>query len=375
MNDHALERQAIREIVTAMVDPAAEVLPRLVDYAMQLTGGVSAGLSLYEPDPAPGVFRWRHLRGVLAAFEDAVTPRDDSPCGVTLDRNRPTLATHPERIYDWIAAHGIVVPEVLLVPLHLDRDTPLGTLWIVADALGHFHQEHARVAADLAAYAGVALRIHQGEERLRSALEEQELLAKEMSHRLKNVFAMTDGLIQSSARQASSAAELAKSLSGRIHALAAAHGLVQRRARSLQSQVRETSLEELLRLILSAHDTGGPDRGRFSLTGDPVTCGEHAANAIALVVHELATNAAKYGALSVPQGHVKIWWSLSTDALVLMWTEQGGPPISAAPSRVGFGSTLMQRTVERQFHGELGLSWHPEGLAVTIKLPAPALAH
>ncbi|MCX7355881.1 MAG: hypothetical protein NTY59_13835 [Alphaproteobacteria bacterium] len=112
-----------------MADHPEEVLPRFVDLAMEITGGISAGLSLYEENPAPGVFRWRYLRGVLAPFENATTPRNFSPCGITLDRNGPVLSLHPERVYDWISNADIVVPEVLLVPLYLGGKEPLGTLW------------------------------------------------------------------------------------------------------------------------------------------------------------------------------------------------------------------------------------------------------
>ena len=114
------------------------MLPRFVELAMELTEGVSAGFSLYEPEPAPGIFRWRHLHGSLAAFENATTPRNFSPCGVTLDQNRPVLARHAERFYSWISDAHIVVPEVLLVPLLVGDNETLGTLWIVSDEDGHF---------------------------------------------------------------------------------------------------------------------------------------------------------------------------------------------------------------------------------------------
>ena len=127
-----------------MMDGPAEVLPRFVDLAMNMAEGVSAGLSLYEESSEPKVFRWCYLRGTLATFEGATTPRDFSPCGITLDEMRPILSRHPERYYNWIAEANIVVPEVLLVPLYRGNDEPLGTLWIVSDQIGHFNAGHAR---------------------------------------------------------------------------------------------------------------------------------------------------------------------------------------------------------------------------------------
>lgn len=171
--DYLQEKLAIQDLASRMADQPEEVLPRFVDLALEMTGGVSAGLSLYEDDPAPGVFRWHYLRGVLAPFNGATTPRDFSPCGITLDRNAPVLSLHPERVYGWIADANIVVPEVLLVPLYLGGKLPLGTLWIVSDREGHFDRGHARALTELAAFVGIALRMVRNEQRLNQALEAQ----------------------------------------------------------------------------------------------------------------------------------------------------------------------------------------------------------
>ena len=84
--DHAQVKRAILELATKMVDSAEEVLPRFVDFAMELAGGVAAGISVFESEARPPIFRWAFLRGSLAAFEGVTTPRDFSPCGVTLDQ-------------------------------------------------------------------------------------------------------------------------------------------------------------------------------------------------------------------------------------------------------------------------------------------------
>ena len=115
---------------------------------------------------------------MLAPFNGATTPRDFSPCGITLDRNAPVLAQHPERVYGWIADANIVVPEVLLVPLYLGGKVPLGTLWIVSDREGHFDSGHARALTELAAFVGIALRMVRSEHRLNQALEAQERAAE-----------------------------------------------------------------------------------------------------------------------------------------------------------------------------------------------------
>ena len=175
--DYLQEKLALQDLAMRMAEQPEEVLPRFVDLALEMTGGVSAGLSLYEADPDPGVFRWQYLRGALAPFEGATTPRDFSPCGITLDRNAPVLSLHPERVYGWIADANIIVPEVLLVPLYLGSKVPLGTLWIVSEREGHFDSGHARAMTELAAFVGIALRMVRGEQRLHQALEAKETAA------------------------------------------------------------------------------------------------------------------------------------------------------------------------------------------------------
>ncbi len=94
------------------------------------------------------------------------------------------------------------------------------------------------------------------------------------------------------------------------------------------------------------------------------------AQTIAVTLHELATNAAKYGALSVPDGHVQVeWWRASDGRLVLRWTETGGPPVKP-PTRRGFGTRVMDRMIRDQLKGEIRFDWRAEGLVCEITLPA-----
>lgn len=368
--DHESEKLALQDLAACMTDAPDEVLPRLVKAAMRLTGGTSSGLSLFEPGEGAGVFRWSNLHGSLSPFENALTPRDDSPCGVTLDCDSPVLARHPEIIYDWISAENIVVPEVLLVPLHVTAEEPLGTLWIVAPETGHFNANHSRLAADLAKFAGIAIRMTRGDARLRAELEQQQLLAQEMSHRLKNLFAITDGMIHGSARGAETTGQMASALSGRLHALARAHALVQRDVMAI-SDIRRADLHELLTAIVQVHDYGAETR--FTIEGPVVDCGDHATNALALVIHELGTNAAKYGALTSDAGRVGIRWHAEGDHVVLDWRESGGP-VTTAPATSGFGHRLVARTIEQQLGGTIRYDWRDAGLEIAIHIPAEQLA-
>jgi two-component sensor histidine kinase len=372
--NHRQEMLAVHELAARMADKPDDVLPRFVGLAMEITGGVSAGISLYEEEPAPRVFRWRYLRGDLSPFDGALTPRDFSPCGVTLDQNGPVLSLHPERFYDWIIDAGIVVPEVLLVPLYIQGTQPLGTLWIVSGAEGHFTRNHARAMTELASFVGVALRMREAEHRLEAALVEQEMLAKEMSHRVKNLFAITDGMIRAGARSAPDVRTFASDLSGRLHALASAHSLVGRNLREVGAQPRTGDIGSLIRAIVEPHQHGeGATSLRVRTDGPIVGCGSHAINAIALVFHELATNAAKYGALSSADGFVEASWRLSGEDLVLNWVEHGGPAVSSAPTRDNFGTALVRNTVRGQLGGTLIYEWALEGLRVAMTVPKSRL--
>jgi two-component sensor histidine kinase len=104
----------------------------------------------------------------------------------------------------------------------------------------------------------------------------------------------------------------------------------------------------LITAVLKVHEIAAVGSSRITIGGAPVPCGDHAINAIALVINELATNAAKYGSLSAPNGSLSVEWRLEGE-LVINWIETGAHGVSAPPSQNGFGTTLIARTVERQF--------------------------
>ena len=371
--DAAREKRALQEIAGLMADDPARVLPKFVSLAMEMADGVSAGLSLYEESPAPGVFRWHHLTGTLARFTGTTTPRNFSPCGVVLDLDAPVLTACSERGYDWIAACNVALPEVLLVPLHIDRKEPTGTLWIVSDKEGHFHREHARAMTELASFVAIAIRMLRTEEKLQKALDDQSILTREMTHRIKNLFAMTDGMIRITEKGATTPKEMSALLSGRMHALAHAHALVRREFSEGGASAPTTDLRDLIKKIAEPHETvSSEDVRRFSIEGPSMRCGERASNAIALIFHELATNAAKYGALKLDDGRVKIAWRRQGGSLQLEWEERHGPPIERTVRPQGFGGELVQRMVG-QFGGTVDYDWRRTGLVAKISFPVAAL--
>jgi two-component sensor histidine kinase len=360
--DYLREKLALQDLASQMADHPAEVLPRLVKLAMEICDAESAGISILEPESEQ--FRWFALSGVLSTFEGATTPRNFSPCGVCIDNDEPVLMDRPERAYDWIRDANIIVPEVLLVPLRVKEASAIGTLWIVADDAQHFHKGHARIMTELAAFAGMALRMIQTEERLQRALQQQELLTKEMSHRVKNLFAITDSMIRMSARNAETKDEFATSLSGRLHALAAANSLVRR---TFAANAREgVNFGELIQRILQPHE-----HAASSIKGPELALGEQATNNLALVFHEMATNASKYGALSNETGSVAVDWAADATHVQFLWREAGGP-VTTPPSTTGFGTKLVATTIER-IGGAIDYDWQPQGLTARLKLPLHAL--
>jgi two-component sensor histidine kinase len=373
--DCTREKKAMLDLANRLAQASSEVLPRFVELAMEMTGAVSAGLSIFDAENEPNLFRWKHLHGSLARFEGATTPRNNSPCGVTLDANAPILVANPERLYDWVAAENLVLPEVLLVPLTISGGEQLGTLWVVADCKDHFDKGDAEAVADLAVFVGTALLLQKREERSRRALEEQETVAQEMSHRLKNLFAVTDGMIRGSARNAESPRAMADALSGRMHALARAHSLVRRKVSDSGTIVDEKDLGDLIRTVVKAHEpTIERGASQFRIEGPAVSCSDHACSGLALIIHELATNALKYGALNNADGEIAVSWETKGSMLHLSWAETGGPVIDSAPTRNGFGGTLADRTVKGQFGGTVTRRWDRQGLSVTMTLSIARLA-
>jgi hypothetical protein len=171
--DYQREKLAIQDLARQMAEQPDQVLPRLVHLAMELCGGQSAGISLYEArPPGPGIFRWHHLAGRYANFSGGTAPRDFSPSGVCFDVDHPILMARPERVYAFLSEAGVPNYEVLLVPLYAGQPDPLGTLWVIShDEAIHFDSGDARVTTELAAFAGLALKMIQDASVLRASEE------------------------------------------------------------------------------------------------------------------------------------------------------------------------------------------------------------
>jgi two-component sensor histidine kinase len=205
----------------------------------------------------------------------------------------------------------------------------------------------------------------------KQAEEGSELLAGEMSHRVKNLLSIATGLTQLTGRSAASVAQMTGELTERLSALGRAHDVV----RPLPgNQGTAALLGDLLSVLLAPYDETAAFSGRIRVAVPRMGIGELAASTLAMVVHELATNSVKYGALSTSAGFLDISSRAEEGRLYLTWAETGGPPIVGQPKLTGFGSRLIARTVASQLRGELTYDWQETGLVVTIAMSEARLA-
>jgi two-component sensor histidine kinase len=206
----------------------------------------------------------------------------------------------------------------------------------------------------------------------RQALEEaQTLLTRELTHRVKNLFAIANGMVSMTARTAKDPKDMANSLRGRLSALSRAHELVQPVSAADLGTGTDVELARLIEAVLEPYRQTG--QNRIIIEGPSVLVGSNTTTSLALVLHELATNAAKYGCLSSPEGELAIRWTVRDDMADLLWTEGGGPTINSAPGFEGFGTQLSQRSITGQLGGTLDREWRPEGLRVHMTLPLSRL--
>jgi PAS domain S-box-containing protein len=204
------------------------------------------------------------------------------------------------------------------------------------------------------------------------ALEEREIISQELSHRIKNIFAVISGLIGLAARGAPAFADTAETLRQRILALGRAHDFVRPHSqRSRPAKVSQNSLFGLLDEIFAPYqDYPG---GRFHISGTDIRIDDRSATPLALMFHEASTNAAKYGALSTDSGQIALSIKHEDDRIEMVWQESGGPNIAPVTS-TGFGTQLLELAIKRQLGGDFQQIWNPDGLELRIQVPVKAFS-
>lgn len=191
---------------------------------------------------------------------------------------------------------------------------------------------------------------------------ERELVANELDHRIRNLFALVKGLVLLSVREDAASAAFAGQLQRRLSALHKAHEFIRARDPALESA---KSVQALARAILAPYD----DNGRIVMQGDDATLQEHLVTPLALIFHELATNSAKYGALACDGGLLSLRFLCGSGRIMLTWVEASVTAPDSKNDGGGFGSKFLTQTIERQLKGKFSRALTPEGLCFEMEIP------
>jgi PAS domain S-box-containing protein len=354
----------------------------IFDASGALTGAVNTLVDITERHRAEqrireSESRYRGIAAIVESSQDAVLTKNLD--GVITSWNHGA-----RRLFGYTAEEVIGKPVTILIPAErLDEETIILARIRRGERIEHYETTRQRKDGSFVDISLTVSPVRNPEGKIigaskiarditerRRAEEQQRLLLREMDHRVKNLFALAGGLVAMSARSATTPEELSSAVRDRLVALARAHALTlpvisEGGKRTEQS----TTLHALIQTILS------PYKGRTENDGAQVTIGGPdirlaggSLTGFALLLHEFATNAAKYGALSTPTGHIDVACSEGDGQFVLTWTERGGPRIDHQTDGEGFGALLARATVKGQLGGEISRDWKAEGL--TIRLSA-----
>ncbi|MFN4088102.1 MAG: sensor histidine kinase [Alphaproteobacteria bacterium] len=327
--------------------------------------------------PGSQVWRPEHLRIAIDAARVALWSWNVNSNRFTMDERGCELWGLPwadEVSFEALSAHihpadrdrvraAFIATRSVAGPYEIDFRIKLGDAvrWISARGQG----------ADADIIDGLMFGIFLDVTGRKQAEEGHELLAGEMSHRVKNLLAIASSITQISSRSATTIEDMAKGLTARLTALGRAHDLV----RPLPgNEGKAALLGDLLSVLLAPYDDQGAFAGRIRIAVPRMGVGERTATTLAMVIHELATNSVKHGALSVNEGTLDVSSDTDDTHISLIWAEAGGPPIQAAPEMTGFGSKMISRSMAQQFAGSLSYDWQPTGLVATLGMQKDRLA-
>jgi two-component sensor histidine kinase len=348
------EAEALYHLARIMVQRPTTLLDEFVRLAVDLCDAGSAGVSLLETTPAgESIFRWAALGGAFASYVGGTTPRNFSPCGMCLDRGAPIVLSKPGRVFTYFNQASPEILEGLIVPLYGADRQPVGTIWIVShDPDRTFCREDARTMEHLGEFTVLALQVaHEAESR--------ERLFQQLTHRTKNILSSVQAFVLATRAGSSSVKEYSAKLNDRLRAMGYAHDLL------ATGRWESASLRQLVHTVL--HPTSYSDAS-YVVDGDDVLLNERACHALAMALDELATNACKYGALSVPGGMVELHWRQGERSLKFTWEEKGGPPV-VAPERFGFGSKVIEMCLEKTLGGHVTRAFPPTGFRCEWQIP------
>lgn len=305
----------------------------------------------------------RHTAVFAPTFEGTGIVRSDD---ITVDPRYGLNAPHKG-----MPEGHLPVRSYLAAPVISRSGEVLGGLLFGHSDPGVFDSIHEQLIVGVAAQAAIGIdnsRLYERAQReiaeRKLAEEERLIVLRELNHRVKNLFAIAIGMVTMTARTAGTTERMADSLRGRLKALASAHELIRPTISSSNQQAQPTTLALLLERVLAAHVTDVS--AQLRVDGPVVSLGAGGATSLALVLHEIATNAAKYGSLSVRGGRLDISWRIDGATLLLNWSETGGPPVAGPPEHSGFGADLARMTSRGQLGGAFEQIWRPEGVEIRL---------
>jgi PAS domain S-box-containing protein len=344
--------------------------PAQVNLAVTIARQIGFGIERVRADDARrrAEDKLRHFAAIVESSDDAIVSKDLN--SVIQSWNRGA-----EQVFGYTADEAIGQNMALIFPAdRLEEENDILNRIRRGDRVEHFEtiRRHksgrlldvSLTISPLKDASGTiigASKIARDITERKRAEAQRELLVAELSHRVKNTLATVVSIQHQSFSKAQSVDDGRRSFTARIRALAQTHG------RLADGDWSGVSLEATFRDELAPY--AREDGSNVSISGPPITLTPKGAVTLGMAVHELATNAAKYGALSVKDGLVTIDWRRDANQkLVIRWTESGGPKVTP-PSRQGFGRVLLERALAADLHGDVTLHFNEDGLQCTIVLP------
>jgi PAS domain S-box-containing protein len=327
--------------------------------------------------------RYRDIAAIVESSDDAVLTKDLN--GVITSWNHGA-----GQLFGYAAEEVIGKPVTILIPAELHDEEPTILARIRrGERIDHYETTRQRKdgstvdisltvspVRNLEGEIVGASKIARDVTERRRAEEQQRLLLREMDHRIKNLFALASGVVALSAGLATTPQELSSAVRHRLAALARAHALTLPVTSEGGRRIEQsTTLHALIQTILLPYgDQTDSDKARVTISGPDIRLAGSLVTTFALLLHEFATNAAKYGALSTPAGHIDIACSESDGRFALTWQERGGPGIDSHSDSEGFGTMLARATVKEQLRGEISRDWKPEGLTIRLSVAKDRIA-
>jgi PAS domain S-box-containing protein len=315
----------------------------------------------------------KHLRhgaapSLPAAYNDAIDGVEIGPevgsCGTAAFTKKSVfvsdIASDPlwTDFRDLASEHGL--RACWSVPILSGNDEVLGTFAMYHREPREPTDQDLELVQVITRTAALIINRRRAEEQRKRSERHLHLLVGELNHRVKNTLAIVQSITHQSFHSAVPASDAISRFEGRLQALAATHNLLTRK------NWETTSIEEVAVTALAPFCS----RDRCHISGPDVRVSPQTAVSFSLALHELATNASKYGALSNETGKLWVCWTAGNGTLELSWREEGGPPVTP-PSRRGFGTRMIERTLAAEFGGEVHLDFLPEGVLCTVVAPLP----